>query len=68
MSELDTLREFFPLLVPILIIQLALIVVALRDLMRRPAVRGEKWMWVIVIVFLNLLGPILYFALAREDE
>lgn len=68
MSELDTLREIFPLLIPILIIQLALIVVALRDLMRRPTVRGEKWMWAIVIVFLNLLGPILYFALAREDE
>ena len=68
MSELETLREIFPLLIPILIIQLVLIVAALRDLMRRRTVRGEKWVWVIVIVFLNLLGPILYFTLAREDE
>ncbi|HSM56645.1 MAG TPA: PLDc N-terminal domain-containing protein [Candidatus Sulfomarinibacteraceae bacterium] len=65
MSEL---RELLPLLAPILVVQFVLIVVALRDLLRRDRVRGQKWMWALVIVFINLLGPILYLVLAREDE
>lgn len=68
MDVFDTLRDVLPLLVPILIIQLLLIVIALRDLIRRPSVRGPKWVWAVVILFVNLLGPILYFVLAREDE
>lgn len=68
MSELNILRDILPLLLPILVIQLVLIVVALRDLMRRRTVRGEKWMWVIVIVLLNFIGPILYFVVGRENE
>ncbi len=68
MSELNILRDILPLLLPIFVIQLVLIVVALRDLMRRRTVRGEKWMWVIVIVLLNFIGPILYFVVGRENE
>jgi hypothetical protein len=68
MSELNNLQDILPLLLPIIVVQLALIVVALRDLMRRRTVRGEKWMWVIIIVFVNMLGPILYFVLGRQDE
>lgn len=68
MSELNNLQDILPLLLPIIAVQLVLIVVALRDLMGRRTVRGEKWMWVIIIVFLNMLGPILYFVLGRQDE
>jgi hypothetical protein len=68
MDDLSTLNQYLPLLIPILIIQLALIVVALLDLSRRSATRGPKWVWVLVILFVNLIGPILYFVLGREDE
>jgi hypothetical protein len=68
MDDLSTLNQYLPLLIPILIIQLALIVVALLDLSRRSAIRGPKWVWVLVILFVNLIGPILYFVLGREDE
>lgn len=68
MNDLETLREIFPLLIPVIIIQLILIVVALRDLMGRERVRGPRWVWVLVIVFVNLIGPIIYFVVARDDE
>ena len=68
MEELSTLRQFLPLLIPILIIQLALVVAALLDLSRRSATRGPRWVWVLVILFVNLIGPIVYFAIGREDE
>ena len=68
MNELDVLRQYLPLLIPILIIQLALVVAALIDLVRRPSTRGPKWVWVLVILFVNFIGPIIYFVVGREDE
>ena len=55
---------------PLLLIQLILIVVALRDLLRpeRRVKGGNKWVWALIIVFGELLGPLLYFALGRENE
>ncbi|WP_115787703.1 PLDc N-terminal domain-containing protein [Arthrobacter silvisoli] len=48
---------------------LALDIVALVDLYRRPAALlafGNKWIWLVLILFLNLLGPILYLLLGRK--
>ena len=58
------------LLLPIVIIELALLVVALRDLLRpERRVRGEsKLMWGLLIVFVGMLGPILYLTIGREEE
>ena len=67
MNEFAELQAWLPFIVPILVIQLLLIVAALADLVRREETRGPKWLWLIVIVFLNLLGPILYFILGREE-
>ena len=64
---MEVIREYLPLLVPILIIQLALIVFALVDLTRRETTRGPKWVWVLVIIFINFIGPIVYFVVGREE-
>jgi hypothetical protein len=68
MTDLDFLRELLPLLIPLLLLQLALMAFALVDLFRRQRLRGPRWAWVLIIIFVNMLGPILYFLLAREDE
>ena len=46
-----------------------LIVFALRDLLKPERhVRGDsKLMWGIIIVFIGLLGPILYLAVGRDE-
>lgn len=65
---MEQIREFIPLLIPLLILQLVLMTVALIDLARRPKTRGPKWVWVLVVIFINTIGPIIYFVLGREDE
>jgi hypothetical protein len=64
-----TLDEILPLLVPLVILQLTLIGVALYDLTRPDRrVRGDnKVVWALVIVFGQLLGPLVYFFVGRED-
>ena len=58
------------LLLPILVIEVVLIVVALRDLLRpERRVRGDsKLMWGLLIVFIGMLGPILYLTVGRQEE
>jgi Phospholipase_D-nuclease N-terminal len=58
------------LVMPILIIEIGLILFALRDLLRpERRVRGEsKLMWGLLIVFVGLLGPILYLVVGRQEE
>lgn len=52
------------------LIQLVLWAFAIVDLVRRPrtAVMFEnKWVWLAVIVLVNLIGPVLYFAIGRTS-
>lgn len=66
--NLSDLQQYLLLLAPLVIVQLALMVAALVDLLRRPHVRGPKWAWVLVIVLVNFIGPIVYFVAGRQDE
>ena len=64
---MEQIRQLLPFLIPIALLQLALLVVALIDLARRERTRGPKWLWVLIILFVNLIGPILYFVFGREE-
>jgi uncharacterized membrane protein YhaH (DUF805 family) len=66
--DFSKIQQFIPYLIPVVIIQLVLLVTALIDLIRREHTRGPKWVWVLVIVFVNLIGPIIYFVAGRKDE
>jgi phospholipase D-like protein len=50
----------------LIVVQLALQVYAVVDLVRRDRVRGDrKWVWALVIAFGNLVGAIVYLAVGR---
>jgi hypothetical protein len=57
------------LLAALALVEIGLDVVALVDLYRRPTSQvaiGNKWIWVVIILLVNLLGPILYLAIGRK--
>jgi hypothetical protein len=57
------------LIIPLLVLQLGLLVAALYDLTRpERRVRGDsKLIWALVIIFISLFGPLIYFLIGRED-
>lgn len=67
MTVFEALREWLPLLAPLIVLQLVLMIAALVDLLRRERTRGPKWVWALIIVLVNMIGPIIYFLLGRED-
>jgi hypothetical protein len=62
-------EQIIALLAPIVAIQLGLMIAALYDLEReeRRVRGGSKLVWGFVIVFVNVLGPILYFTAGRDE-
>ena len=58
------------LIIPILVIQLGLLVWGLYDLTRpERRVKGDsKVVWALIIIFINIIGPILYFLVGREES
>ncbi len=58
------------LIMPIIVIQVILVVIALVDLLRREKteVNGSKILWVLIIIFINLIGPIIYFVIGRKRD
>jgi hypothetical protein len=64
---MDVLREYLPLLIPLLLIQLGLMAAGLWDLLHQQTTRGPRWVWALIIVFVNIIGPIIYFTVGREE-
>jgi hypothetical protein len=64
-----TIQELLPLLIPLVVLQLALVAVGLYDLTRpdRRVKGGNKLVWGLLIAFVQFLGPLVYFLLGRED-
>ena len=56
------------LLMPVLILQLILMATALVSCLKQKETNGPKWLWIIVIIFLNIIGPILYFIFGRKER
>jgi len=63
----ETLADYLPFLIPVILLQLGLMIFALIDLVRREKTRGPKWLWAIVIVLGEVLGPIVYLLVGREE-
>lgn len=71
--ELDELQnidimEFLPVVLPFIAIGSILVLIALIDLYRYRKTRQNVLVWTFVILFVNTLGPILYFVIGRKES
>ena len=67
---MEQLKEMMPFLIPLILIELALMITALVHVLRHPQYRfGNKIMWILIVLFVSTIGPIAYFIFGRgEDE
>ncbi|MNJ78021.1 Negative regulatory protein YxlE [compost metagenome] len=65
--ELD-MSTIWAVIAPILVIQLILVIIALVLCLKAEETRGPKWMWVLIILFANLIGPIAFFIFGRRNN
>lgn len=67
MNVIAIIQKYLPLIIPIALLELGLMIAALVDVIRREKTKGPKWVWIIVVVVFNLLGPIAYFIFGRDE-
>lgn len=66
MNELLSVN--WSLIAPILILQFILMVTAIISCTKQEDTNGPKWLWVLLILFVSLFGPILYFVIGRKNN
>ena len=67
-EQLKTLVAMLPFLIPLMVIELALMVIALVDLFKRENMKSNtRLVWVFVIILISIFGPIAYLLFGRKD-
>lgn len=68
-TSIETLVEYLPVLLPLIIVEFILMITALVHVLRHNTYRfGNKVMWAIIVVVIQFFGPAVYFVLGRGDE
>lgn len=66
MSELANIP--WNIIIPIIVLQFILMIVALVDVIRHQRTNGPIIMWAFIIILVSLIGPIIYFIFGRRNE
>jgi ABC-2 type transport system ATP-binding protein len=57
------------LIIPFVVVQVGLMLYALYDLFQEDRrVKGDKIIWALVIAFVNIIGPLIYFFVGRDES
>ena len=67
---MEKLNEYLPLIIPLVAVQIILLVVSIKHIMTHDHYkRGSRVLWIaIVIIGMQIWGPVLYFILGKEDD
>lgn len=66
MSTLD--KTQIALIIPVILLYFALLLTAIIDLTKNWNTRKNPIIWLIVIIVINIFGPIAYFIFGRKEE
>ena len=66
-EALDFIMSIMPMLAPVIAIGLILVVVALINLSKKDLPIGDKILWILIIIFIQTIGPIFYFAIGSKQ-
>ncbi|CUN05705.1 PLDc N-terminal domain-containing protein [Turicibacter sanguinis] len=67
--SLESIQEYLPFLIPLVIAEFALAMTALIHVLKHPNYRfGNKVMWIVIVLLIQIIGPVVYFLIGRGEE
>lgn len=67
-SELLRSDGFLLALIPVLAVQFLLVVFCLVKIFKEGTASLNKWIWAVIVIFANLLGPIIFLTVGRRKD
>ncbi len=67
----NTIAEFLkllPLFIPVIVIEYGLMIFALVKVIHHEVSYLPKWAWILIIVLINIIGPIIFLLAGRKKE
>lgn len=66
--SLESIQEYLPFLIPLVIAEFALAMTALIHVLKHPNYRfGNKVMWIVIVLLIQIIGPVVYFLIGRGE-
>lgn len=68
MNELILTKELLLILLPLILLQLSLAIYCFIKIFQEGVQNLNKWAWLFICIFLNVIGPVLYLLVGRRRE
>jgi hypothetical protein len=65
---MQKLLDMLPILLPIIILQCALAIYCIIDIVRKGVRNLNVAAWILIVVFINLIGSIVYLLIGRKGD
>ena len=66
---MEFIREYLPILIPIVVLEIGLMIYSLSHVLKQNKFKfGNKAMWITVVVLIQIIGPILYLTIGKDNE
>ena len=66
---MEFIREYLPNLIPIVVLEIWLMIYALTHILKHNKFKfGNKVMWIVVVVLIQIIGPIFYLMIGKDNE
>ena len=67
-TDFGSIMPLMPVLAPLALLQLGLMIFALIHAVKAKSFKvGNKVLWIVLIVLIDIIGPVLYFIIGRGD-
>lgn len=68
-ADLEFFMTYWPFLVPLILLQLGLGIFSAVHVVKHPNYRfGNTGMWLVIVLFLQFVGPLIYFTVGRGER
>ncbi len=65
---ISEILKFLPYLIPVVIIEYGLLIFAIVQLAKNEVRYLPKWGWALIIVFINIIGPIVFLLAGKKKD
>ncbi|MBD3948353.1 PLDc_N domain-containing protein [Tuanshanicoccus lijuaniae] len=66
---MESIKEFLPVIIPIVILELGLMIYALSHVLKHERYKfGNRALWILIVVLVQIIGPILYLTVGKEND